>query len=181
MMRIIILFVVLGLAGHLAYAEEILPSWRSIVTVDDFTDKRLQYTVFENQEYRIQINKEESVKKIWPVWMFITIKGIGSFHPDGVIEFRVDKWPTRKDDPVTARKLERYMQEKIFQWQPKTVAMVVWHGDEEEGCGFIEELTTGKYLMVRYQTEKMSRTHFKISLSGARDALIRSLNLKICI
>ena len=112
--------------------------------------------------------------------LFITKKGIETFEPNGIIELRVDKNDTRTIDPKKSKELGKLLGKKIFQWEPKTVGFLIWHGKEDEGCGLIGELLEGDFLSFRYQISSMERETYEISLEGAKEAIINGLNLTIC-
>jgi hypothetical protein len=155
---------------HAAHAE-----WTSVNKVDDFTDKQVRYAAFSDVDHRIQLSHEGKA-----VWMFITRNKIGSFEPNGLIELRVDKNEVRVVDPVESKQLAELMGEPTFEWEPATVGFLLWHGSEEEGCGYVSELLQGQELKVRYQTNSLERDTFHASLIGAKQAIIDGLGLTKC-
>jgi len=148
--------------------------WSFVNKVDDFTDKKVAFTVFSDDSHQIQISHQGS-----SVWMFITRKKLGTFEPNGIIELRVDTNKTMTIDPEKCKLLSEYIG-PTFQWEPKTVSFLLWHGKETEGCGYVGELLEGKELNIRYQINSMEREAFKISLVGAKEAIINGLGLTIC-
>lgn len=164
----------------ITFLSFIMPSlvsaqWTSVNMVDDFTDEKINYALYSDDEHQLQISYEGS-----SVWMFITKQGIETFQPNGLIELRVDKKDTRIKDPQQSKELSKFLGGEIFKWEPKTVGFLVWHGKEDEGCGFIGELLEGDFLRFRYQISSMEREAHKIDLEGAKKALINGLNLTIC-
>lgn len=150
--------------------------WNYVNKIDDFTDEKVSYVEYTDDDYRIQLSYEGEKNA---VWMFISIKGMQTFEPDGIIEYRIDTNDTRTKDPSKLKLLEEFTG-VMYNWEPKTVGFLVWHGEEDEGCGFIGELMQGEYLSVRYQVSSMGRKTFKISLEGAKEAIIKGLELKVC-
>lgn len=161
---IIILF------ANAAHAE-----WTFVNKVDDFTDKQVRYAAFSDTEHRIQLSHEGKA-----VWMFITIKKIGTFEPNGIIEMRVDKNETMVIDPEKRKQLAELMGQPTFQWEPATVGFLLWHGSEGEGCGYIGQLLQGQELKVRYQTNSLERDTFSVTLAGAKQEIINGLGLTKC-
>jgi len=158
------------LFAHAAHAE-----WTSVNKVDDFTDEQVRYAAFSDADHRIQLSHEGKA-----VWMFITRKKIGTFEPNGLIEMRVDKNETRIIDPEKSKRLAELLGQPTFQWEPATVGFLLWHGSEEEGCGYVGELLEGQELKVRYQTNSLERDTFSASLVGAKQAIINGLGLTKC-
>jgi hypothetical protein len=155
---------------HVAHAE-----WTSVNKVDDFTDKQVRYAAFSDADHRIQLSHEGKA-----VWMFITRKKIGTFEPNGLIELRVDKNEVRVVDPVKSKQLTELIGKPTFQWEPATVGFLLWHGSEEEGCGYVSELLQGQELKVRYQTNSLERDTLGASLIGAKQVIIDGLGLIKC-
>lgn len=156
--------------NYAAHAE-----WTSMNKVDDFTDKQVRYAAFSDAEHRIQLSHEGDA-----VWMFITRKKIGTFEPSGLIEMRVDTNVTRVIDPVESKRLAELLGRTTFQWEPATVGFLLWHGSEEEGCGYIGELLHGRELKIRYQINSLERDTFSASLLGAKQAITDGLGLTKC-
>ena len=152
-----------------------MAGWGFTNKVDDFTDEKLMYAAYSDDEHRIQLSHEGD-----SVWMFITRKKIGTFEPSGIIELRVDDNKSRTIDPVKSKQLAELLGKTTFQWEPATVGFLIWHGKEDEGCGYVGELLEGKELKGRYQINSMERDTFKISLEGAKESIIGGLGLTIC-
>ena len=151
--------------------------WSHIDKVDDFTDESIKYAVHISPHHDIQVSRENG-----SVWMFITRKDIGTIEPDGIIEYRVDKNGTREVD--LAGLSERWGN-TFFSWEPRTVGFLIWHGQEKfdyvgQDCGFVSQLLSGQNLKFRYQVNSLERESFKISLNGAKEAIVKGLGLKIC-
>lgn len=152
-----------------------MAGWGFTNKVDDFTDEKVMYAAYSDDEHRIQLSHEGD-----SVWMFITRKKIGTFEPSGIIELRVDDNKSRTIDPVKSKQLAELLGKTTFQWEPATVGFLIWHGKEDEGCGYVGELLEGKELKGRYQINSMERDTFKISLEGAKESIIGGLGLTIC-
>ncbi len=152
-----------------------MAGWGFVNKVDDFTDEKVMYAAYSDDEHRIQLSHEGD-----SVWMFITRKKIGAFEPSGIIELRVDDNKSRTIDPVKSKQLAELLGKTTFQWEPATVGFLIWHGKEDEGCGYVGELLEGKELKGRYQINSMERDTFKISLEGAKESIIGGLGLTIC-
>lgn len=168
-MRNIFVFLLFALSMP-AFAE-----WASVNKVDPFTDKKVRYAVYSDENHRVQISYQGTA-----VWMFVTRKKIGTFEPNTLIELRVDKNKTLEFDPPAMNKILAASGLKAYQWEPATIGFLIWHGQEDKACGYIGELISGEKLSVRYQTNTMERDSFSISLDGAKEALIDGLDLKIC-
>lgn len=159
----------------ICFSQASQADWTSVNKVDDFTDKEVRYAEFNDAQHRIQLSHEGRT-----VWMFITRKGVGTFDPAGQVELRVDKNETRVVDPSQSKRLEKILGKPIFQWEPATVGFLLWHGLEEEACGYIDELLHGQEIKVRYQTNSLERETFTADLTGAKQAIIDGLELKKC-
>lgn len=152
-----------------------MAGWGFVNKVDDFTDQQVMYAAYSDDEHRIQLSHEGD-----SVWMFITRKKIGTFEPNGIIELRVDDNKSLAIDPVKSKRTAKLLGISTFQWEPSTVGFLIWHGKENEGCGYIGQLLEGKKLKGRYQTNSMERDTFQVSLDGAKEAIISGLGLNIC-
>ncbi len=161
---------VLGVFSTVAMA-----GWISVDKTDDFTDKQVTFARYTDTKHTIQISREDN-----GVWMYITRKLTGTLEPDTVVELRVDENKTFEVNPELSALLERLGQKASYQWEPKIVGFLIWHGIEEEGCAFIGELLLGSKLRGRYRLNSMERDTFSIPLEGARGAIIAGLDLKIC-
>ena len=157
------------------FPMSVMAGWEFVDKVDDFTDEKVLYAVYSDDEHRIQLSHEGD-----SVWMFITRKKIGTFEPSGIIELRVDDNKSRTIDPVKSKQLAELLGKTTFEWEPDTVGFLIWHGKEDEGCGYVGELLEGKELKGRYQINSMERDTFKISLEGAKESIIGGLGLTIC-
>jgi hypothetical protein len=153
----------------------IFGQWSYVNSVDEFTDEKVNFVAYSDDEHQIQISYQGDA-----VWMFITKIGIESFEPNGLIELRVDKNETLTIDPEKLKELGKILGKQTFQWEPKTVGFLIWHGKEDEDCGFIGQLIEGEFLSFRYQISSLDRETYKISLVGAKEAIIDGLNLTIC-
>lgn len=157
------------------FSASAFSNWNYVNKVDDFTDEKVMFAAYNDSDHRIQLSHEGT-----SVWMFITRKKLGTFEPSGIIELRVDRNKTHIIDPAKAKLLSKLMKKSVFQWEPSTVGFLLWHGKEEEGCGYIGQLLNGKELRGRYQLNSMERDSFKISLDGAKPAIIEGLGLTSC-
>ena len=168
------IFKTIGL-GICLFSASAMAKWDYVNKVDDFTDEKVMYASYSDSDHRIQLSHEGK-----SVWMFITRKKVGTFDPKGIIEVRVDDNKTNTTDPVKSKRMAKLLGKKIYQWEPSTVGFLLWHGKEDEGCGYINQLLNGSILKGRYQINSMERDTFKISLDGAREAIIKGLGLKTC-
>lgn len=158
-----------------AFSSPAFAEWTSVNKVDAFSDEKVRYAVYDDQDHRVQISHQGTA-----VWMFVTRKKIGTFEPNKLIELRVDKNKTLEFDPPKMNKIFASLGQKAYQWEPATIGFLIWHGQEDKTCGYIGELISGENLSVRYQINTMERDYFSISLAGAKEALIDGLNLKTC-
>lgn len=175
MPKIIAALLLLSLA-QLANAE-----WSAVNRVDDFTDEVVRFAVFKDDAHSIQVSRQGEDES---VWMFIERTKIGQFHPYGSIEMRVDKNETYGWDTEELRRLEEMSKSiglpTMYQWEPATIGVLIWHGNEAEGCGKIGEMISGQEFKFRYQVSKSERESFSITLAGAREALVEGLGLTVC-
>jgi len=159
----------------LLFAQAAHAEWTSVNKVDDLTDEQVRYAAFSDADHRIQLSHEGKA-----VWMFITRKKIGTFEPNGLIEMRVDKNETMVVDPEKSKRLAELLGKPTFQWEPATVGFLLWHGSEDEGCGYVGQLLQGQELKVRYQTNSLERDTFSANLAGAKQSIINGLGLTKC-
>lgn len=152
-----------------------LAEWNYVNTLDAFTDEKVVGVVYSDNEHRIQLSREYS-----DVWMYINRNEIGSFEPDTIIELRVDENETKTIDPSFLKQLGDILEKPTYIWEPATVGFLIWHGEEDSGCGYIEQLLNGKELQGRYYLNRVLRDTFSISLEGAKEAIIEGLELSIC-
>src|SRR5690554_4663095 len=159
----------------LLFAQAAHAEWTSVNKVDDFTDEQVRYAAFSDADHRIQLSHEGKA-----VWMFITRKKIGTFEPNGLIEMRVDKNETMVVDPEKSKRLAELLGKPTFKWEPATVGFLLWHGSEEEGCGYVGQLLQRQELKVRYQTNSLERDTFSANQTGAKQSIINGLGLTKC-
>ena len=107
-------------------------------------------------------------------------KKIGTFEPNGIIEMRVDKNPSVLIDPARLQSLSKLMKVPTYQWEPATVGFLLWHGNEDDSCGFVGELLQGKELNIRYQTSSLHRDVLSVNLLNAKKSIIDGLGLSKC-
>tara|TARA_R110001592_G_scaffold97519_1_gene279377 strand:+ start:7480 stop:7989 length:510 start_codon:yes stop_codon:yes gene_type:complete len=162
------------LLALLLFSSSVFAAWTSVIKKDDFTDETVRYALYSDDSHSIQISHQDS-----SVWMFISRKKIGSFEPNTLLELRVDQNKTMEVDPENSKILER-IGKKSYQWEPGTVGFLIWHGKEDEGCGFISQLVSGRELKVRYQVNSLERESFSVNLEGAKQAIVDGLSLKVC-
>ena len=162
----------LALIPSVVFAE-----WTYIDKVDDFTDEHIRYAVHISPHHDLQVSRENGA-----VWMFISRKKIGTFQPDGLIQYRVDQNESSEVDPVRSKEMESLIGQPFYNWEPATVGFRIWHGKEtvDKDCGFVSQLTSGQNLKFRYQVNSLETESFEISLNGAKEAIIKGLGLKIC-
>ena len=170
----VILFLSVG--QPLAHAE-----WGFVDSVDDFTDERVRFAYYSDDDHRIQLSRHDDNS----VWMYITRSKIGSFEPDTPVEYRVDQGMLRDADIDTSRLLERLGQGPTYIWEPDTVGFRVWHGNHEDlspdPCGFIGDLLSGYVLRVRYHISSLDRDTFSVDLADADDAIVKGLSVDVCV
>ncbi|MBS3998728.1 MAG: hypothetical protein KGZ67_15560 [Hydrogenophaga sp.] len=169
------MFKQLATMAILFFAQAAYAEWIFVNKVDEFTDKQVRYAAYSDAEHRVQLSYEGKA-----VWVFISRKKIGTIEPNGLIEIRVDKNKPRVIDPVKSKQLEKLLGQSTFQWEPATVGFLLWHGAEEEGCGYIGELLQGQELKVRYQISSLERDTFSASLVGAKQIIVNGLGLTKC-
>ncbi|GAW47559.1 MULTISPECIES: hypothetical protein [Pseudomonadota] len=169
-----ILVLVLILLPISAFAK-----WNVTDKVDEFTDTKTKYMTYNDASHNIQISRNLDTGY---VWFFITRKDIGSFEPDTLIEMRVDKNKTKEIDPKFLKRLGSGVGQSFYQWEPSTIAFSVWHGKEDQvkKCGFISELLSGSELKIRYRINSLETHSTSVSLNGAKEALISTLELTVC-
>ena len=163
---------ILALFPSLGFAD-----WIHIDKVDDFSDESIKYALHISPHHTLQVSRENGM-----VWMFITRKDVGTIEPDGLIQLRVDKNKTLKIDPAKAKRMEELMGKAFYNWEPMTVGFNIWHGEETVGkdCGFVSQLISGQELKFRYQINSLETESFEVSLEGAKEAIIKGLELKVC-
>lgn len=152
--------------------------WRAISKVDDFTDQKVQFAVYEDDKHRIQLSREGDI-----VWMYVSIKTLDQFHPNGLIELRVDKNEVRKMSFKTLNDSNKYI--KVFEWKPSIIAFrltALSKISNVYSCGSIEELINGKELKIRYMTAlDMGQNSFSVPLINAGKAIKQGLDINECI
>ena len=167
----------LYVAGHsLALAE-----WGFVDSVDAFTDERVQFAYYSDDDHRLQLSRHDDNS----VWMYISRKKIGTFEPDTNVEYRVDQGLLRGESTVDFSKLrERLGEEPTYIWEPDTVAFRVWHGNPEaprsDPCGFIGDLLSGSILRVRYYISRIDRDTFSVDLADADESIVQGLGVESC-
>src|SRR3989338_9937587 len=142
-----------------AFSSPAFAEWTSVNKVDAFSDEMVRYAVYDDENHRVQISHQGTA-----VWMFVSRKKIGTFEPNKLIELRVDKNKTFEFNPPAMNKILAASGLKAYQWEPATIGFLIWHGLEDRGCGYIDQLISGEKLSVRYWTNTMERDSFSISL-----------------
>ncbi|MGC9422696.1 hypothetical protein [Vibrio sp.] len=156
-----------------------LSNWNTFNEVDDFTDETTKFLTYNDDNHAIQIQRNQ---KTGYVWLYITKKNIDTFEPNSIIEMRVDNNTTRSIDPAFLKRLSAGTGQVLYHWEPKTIAFSIWHGKEEQGraCGFVSELLAGNELRIRYRISSIEASTLRVNLEGINQALIDTLNLKVC-
>lgn len=162
-------------AGLVLACSPLSANWQAVETKDEFTDRISRNATHDGPRHKIQIARLRD-----DVWMLIARKAIGTFEPNGIVEYRVDNNETRTLNPPRLKLIEKTVGRQ-YVWEPSAILFSVWSGNEADGdCGFIGELIRGSELKVRYQTDKLSSETFTVSLAGSGAALRNALQTKTC-
>lgn len=153
--------------------------WSHVNKTDEFTDEKVNYVMYRDNEHHIQLSHQGKSNR---VFMFITRNKIGTIEPNSVIDLRVDSNKTNTIDPNKLKTLSEMIGEKMYEWQPDTIAFAIWHGKpENNSCGFIGELINGKELKIRYAVDKMTKETYSFSLEGAAEHIANGLGVPECL
>jgi len=149
--------------------------WSYKTYKDDFTDELVTISTHEDEIHEIQLNRQGKNNS---VWIFITIKDLETFEPNTNVEYRVDNNELIEFNYNNSLTLSKIFDEKFYQWEPKTIGFKLWHGDEEQGYGFIEQLLNGETLKIRYSINSIEKRIINIDLKDSEESIIKGLNLK---
>ena len=175
-MRNVALPLLISLLAATANAE-----WLYINKIDDFTDENIRAAVWQDDDHRIQLSRQEPTPEGHRnIWIFINRKAPGTISPTGLVEYRIDKLDTREVDIKHLEWLEKTIKRERVSWQPDTIAFFVQGDWEDAKCTNIEPFLTGNTLRIRYRTDKMDTAAFAVPLEGQREKLIEILELEHC-
>ena len=149
--------------------------WSYKTYKDDFTDELVSYVRYSDELHDIEFNYQGESNSLW---MFITIKDFETFEPNSNVEYRIDDYKLRDFNYNNYLKISKLFKEKRYNWEPKTIGFIVWHGIEEEGYGVVGELLSGKKFRIRYYLNSVDRRTINIDLNGSKETIIKGLNLK---
>lgn len=147
--------------------------WIAVNTTDDFTDKKIAYLAYENDNAVVLIDKKNGMK-----WITIQQKGINGIDPATSIELRIDKnelyesnigllYKTYKENAKYQKKDMNTLEQGLFIDQ-KTIAfklLSVYYIDTEKEK-FLCDLARGNFLLLRYSLKNGYKESLKIPLDG---------------
>lgn len=154
--------------------------WRITKIKDDFTDKTKTVVFYDSDTITIQISRETP-----SFWLYITSKSGPMFESYGELEFRVDKRETKSFTGEGFKLLEKYGP-KIYYWEPRTIGLHIYHGENKKSdgtnvsCGMLSELMSGKELKVRYQVDSFSKHTLNVNIEELKPLLIQAFGVDYC-
>ena len=158
-----------------------IADWQYINTTDDFTDESIEYVLFEDNEHRLEVRKSSTPEN--STWLFITMKGLGTFEPYAPVDIRVDKNKSYSVDKKQSEFSKRWLNFPLYVWEPQTIGILLG-AEHKKGevnfCNQLDYIGSGKNLKFRYHTSKLKSQSYSVSLSGAQNALSKLVNLTSC-
>ncbi len=159
-----------------------LAEWTTVTKVDSMTNEVRKSAFVENSlGHRFSVYRIPSDdNRVWGNFA-ISQKVFDLIDGEKLIQFRIDKHDAK--DLRESVKLQKLMQRlgetrPMYEWKPKWVNFVLWHGDKEEGVSpAIENLKNGNTLKVRYYLSKGGYKDTEFSLKGAKNAIDEALLL----
>ena len=169
----VILVLTVGLVAQIpAWAD-----WSVETNQDAMTDAVNKRAVIENAEghsftiYRISPDGE--------VWGNFALSDDSSDQVDWREPpvFRVDK-----GEPIDLARLKRLQEMDVgihaYDWEPKWVNFLIWHGDENKGVNSaIANMMEGDYVVFRYHLNAGGYNEAMFSLEGAKGAISEALGI----
>lgn len=169
-MKSLYMFGLLLFVGH-AGAED----WELKTTADSMTD-----TI--TKEARISLPTGESLSILrrgdGSVWGYFRPANGQMFAAGDHLLVRVDK-----NKPIELNgKLEELMARvgkkmEVWDWNPTLIASRIWHGKVSDGCGIIQQLYSGKTLIVRNHPSESTYRDTTYALGGNREVLAQALDI----
>jgi hypothetical protein len=148
--------------------------WTVVDKVDDFTDKKEKYVVYNDKKHKIQISKSEDNQ----IWFYIQRKELGHIEPNTIIELRVDKNKTTIINPLLLAELTAMMKTSpLYEWEPDIVGFMICAKKVSMDCPFVSNIITGKELKIRYSTSKFEKETFTIDLIDSDKLIKKALEI----
>lgn len=170
------LLILVAVTPALALATD----WNLVNEKDAMTDEERTEAVIENPDGdRFTILRRANGK----VWGFLSLGGVHQFGIINSIKARYggnQAFVYNDDLDKLSKKLGRPM--NGWEWNPKLVAFLMWHGNIEEGCGKITELAESKQILFRYKPNQSTQrdVYFRdVSEASAIPAAL-GINLEDC-
>lgn len=173
-------------------------NWSFVNSLDDFTDKKVQYISYEDKDHKFQMRDIDGI-----LWLFIIRKKSGNpyklnryyndfVYKDTKVYFRVDKndlYILDVGDVISFKiNLERTLNKPLDRWayiDHNTIAFniltFIRDGKYKNHDLKITEFLTcdmykGKYLKIKYETDSIEDEAFKIPLKGFKSAFEKAFD-----
>ncbi len=149
--------------------------WKLRVTTDAMTDQERRMAAATNADgHRLSVYRIKSGE----VWMNFSVsdRSLDLISPDKLISYRIDKRePTHLQEHTRMARLGIV----TYEWEPKWVNFLLWHGKENEGRGEIQHLMDGSSMLVRYYLSTGGYKDAIFSLDGAGPVIADALGIKV--
>ena len=157
-------------------------AWTVETKTDSMTDENRSVASLRSTEgHKFSVYRTKD-GQVWGLFA-LADTGVQTLAPNNPPIFRVDKhdaWNIRnaKDLSELMQRLNKDTAPPSYVWEPKWVNFVLWHGnDAESRAPIIDQLATGKSIVVRYYLFTGGYKETTLAIKGGEN-LYRMLKLK---
>lgn len=152
--------------------------WRFSSTKDAMTDETVKVAVSSSDQLVAAIFRSKDGK----AWMSLRIPDASSdmFEPSTSISLRVDDNPHQEYKRLPPLRIPGIPDAVTFNWRPKAVSFLIWHGNDSQGrAKILEQMMAGKSLLVRYISTGGNVRDVRLDLANAAGAITQSLEIPL--
>jgi|GEM_PF-6612547 len=148
-------------------------TWRVHRSVDTMSDRpKAMALVTSDDDHMVGIGRRGD-RRVW-FSLALPVKSFEQIDSRRAPIIRIDRHPA--NDMETARAVTARGLMNVYEWSPRIVHSVVWHGDRSEvESEALRQLRTGSTLRVRYYTAGGNIVEFTVPLEGADAAITQAI------
>jgi hypothetical protein len=163
---------ILGISVHMLATAE----WKVDKHVDSMTDEERKMAIVKNEQgHSFSIYR---LSKDGPVWGNFSLSQEMFDQVDWKKApiFRIDQ--NKPNDLAGVKRLQDSFGVKAYEWEPKWVNFLIWHGKQDEGISDnIVNLMEGQKLVFRYYLSTGGYKDTEFSLNGAASAISEAIDI----
>jgi hypothetical protein len=152
-------------------------NWEIKFTSDAMTDKEsTEAFIISNTGERFTILRRSDGR----FWGYIQLVPPNQFSINERLITRIDK-NTPKEFNEDFEKLTKSLGSPIesWEWNPSLIGFGIWHGNKNEGCGWLRQLYDGKKFIIRYHLNKSTTRDVIFELSGSQEAISKAAGFDV--